>query len=55
MRTEENSREIAREPIDNTVFFAGEAFHQKHFATIHGAIETGFEVTAKILAHQSRS
>lgn len=35
------SRSIYQEPIDDLVFFAGEASHPTEAMTIHGAYETG--------------
>ena len=37
-----NAREVLAEPINNKVFFAGEATHQNgHNSTVQGALETG--------------
>lgn len=37
-----------REPIDNKIYFAGEAFHSIYYQTLHGAVESGEDV-AKLL------
>ncbi len=45
------AREILAEPIDQTLFFAGEATaFDSNPATVHGAIESGQRVAAEILA-----
>lgn len=41
-------RDIMREPIDNKIYFAGEAFHSIYYQTLHGAVESGEDV-AKLL------
>ena len=42
-------RNTIRDPIDNKLFFAGEAYARHgHIATIHGAIETAYETVEKI-------
>lgn len=33
----------------NVLFFAGEATHNTHFSTVHGAIETGFRAANEIM------
>jgi monoamine oxidase len=35
-----NARTTAALPINNKLYFAGEAMHEGHFATVHGAMET---------------
>ena len=46
---EGNARDIIREPVENKLFFAGEAYARDgHIATIHGAIETSLESVRKI-------
>jgi lysine-specific histone demethylase 1B len=45
-----NAREIAGKPIDNKLFFAGEAFNTNgHHQTVHGAVETGYKAVIDIL------
>lgn len=34
----------------NVIFFAGEATHSTSFATVHGAIETGFRAAEEIMS-----
>ncbi len=43
-----SDRKILAEPIDNRLFFAGEATSQQHPATVHGAFFSGVEVAKKI-------
>jgi monoamine oxidase len=49
----EAQRKLAR-PLDNTLFFAGEATSVGHIGTVHGAIESGHRVAKEILASLSR-
>lgn len=48
-----------REPLTNengkmTVLFAGEATHDKHYSTLHGAVESGYAAADMIIdAHKS--
>ncbi len=42
-------RHILAEPVDNRLFFAGEASHPHFYATVHGAYETGVCAANKIL------
>ncbi len=42
-------REILAEPIDDVLFFAGEATHTEKSSTVHGAIETGIRVAEEIM------
>ncbi|MFM9985752.1 MAG: flavin monoamine oxidase family protein, partial [Flavobacteriales bacterium] len=45
-----NAREVIAQPINNKVFFAGEATHNGgHHATVHGAMETGLRAVNEIL------
>jgi monoamine oxidase len=37
-------------PVDNTLFFAGEATSVGHIGTVHGAIESGQRAAREILA-----
>ncbi len=47
---EGNAREVLAAPLDNKLYFAGEATHTKgHFASIHGAMETGLRAVKEIL------
>lgn len=34
----------------NVIYFAGEATHSTSFATVHGAIETGFRAAEEIMS-----
>ncbi len=44
------ARELLAAPLDGRVFFAGEATHTAgHFATVHGAIETGLRAVDEIV------
>lgn len=49
----EAQRVLAR-PVDDTVFFAGEATSVGHIGTVHGAIETGQQAAKEILDVLSR-
>lgn len=43
-------RQKLAEPINNTLFFAGEATHtQGHSATLHGAVETGYNAVKALI------
>lgn len=45
-----NARNIAAEPVDNKLFFAGEAMNVNgHHQTVHGAVETGYREVVNIL------
>ncbi len=44
----EAQNELAR-PVDDTLFFAGEAMSVGHIGTVHGAIETGWRAAKQIL------
>ena len=45
-----NSRSLAAEPVDNKLFFAGEAMNLNgHHQTVHGAFETGYNQVVNIL------
>ncbi len=45
-----NAREIAAQPVDNTLFFAGEAMNLNgHHQTVHGAMETAYREVINIL------
>ncbi len=43
-------RKMLAAPLDNSVFFAGEATHPAHFGTVHGAYLSGLVAARKILA-----
>ncbi|MFN8671475.1 MAG: FAD-dependent oxidoreductase [Candidatus Sericytochromatia bacterium] len=36
-------------PVDNTIFFAGEACHSTHMSTVHGAYISGIDVSKKLI------
>ena len=42
--------ETLAKPIENRIFFAGEATSPVHYATVHGAIESGYRAADEILA-----
>ncbi|MBU6325799.1 MAG: FAD-dependent oxidoreductase, partial [Bacteroidetes bacterium] len=43
-------RKALAEPMDNRLFFAGEATHYEgHSATVHGALETAFRAVKELL------
>ncbi len=45
-----DARKIIARPLNNKVFFAGEATHtQGHASTVHGAVETGLRAVNEIL------
>lgn len=44
-----NARNTAAQPIGSKLYFAGEAMHEGHFATVHGAMETAQKVVDTIL------
>ncbi|MBL7891496.1 MAG: FAD-dependent oxidoreductase [Bacteroidia bacterium] len=44
-----NARSTAALPVDNKLYFAGEAMHEGHFATVHGAMETAQTTVDAIL------
>jgi polyamine oxidase len=43
-------RRLLAEPLDDTVFFAGEATHPGWYATVHGAWESGVRAAHQVLA-----
>ncbi|WP_174284856.1 NAD(P)/FAD-dependent oxidoreductase [Sphingomonas bacterium] len=45
-----HQRQVLAEPVDDRIFFAGEACHPTDFSTAHGAYETGIAAAAAILA-----
>ena len=46
----DNARQIAAEPIDNKVFFAGEAMNiNGHHQTVHGAVESAYKVVLDLI------
>ncbi len=46
---EDGADRLAR-PIEDTLYIAGEATHQAHAGTVHGAIETGERAALQILS-----
>ncbi len=47
----ETARLNLAEPVDNKVFFAGEASHYNgHHGSVHGALETAYREVLKMLA-----
>lgn len=45
-----NSRTIAAQPVDDKLFFAGEAMNTNgHHQTVHGAVETGYNAVISLL------
>ena len=45
-----HQRQALGEPVDDRIFFAGEACHASDFSTAHGAYETGMAAAAAILS-----
>jgi lysine-specific histone demethylase 1B len=46
----DNARQIAAEPIDNKVFFAGEAMNiNGHHQTVHGAVESAYKAVLDLI------
>ncbi len=45
-----HQRQVLAEPVDDRIFFAGEACHPTDFSTAHGAYETGIAAAGAILA-----
>src|SRR5262249_40394988 len=51
-----SAREALAHPVEDTLFFAGEATHTGGFSgTVHGAIATGRRAARDVLASLSRS
>ncbi len=47
---ENDSREIAKKPINNKIFFGGETFARIwHIGSIHGAVESGIDAAEELL------
>lgn len=46
---QENTVNTIKEPIDNKIYFAGEALSIDNQATVHGACESGYEAVKRIL------
>jgi monoamine oxidase len=44
-------QELAR-PVQDTIFFAGEATSVGHIGTVHGAIESGQRAAKEVLANR---
>ena len=42
--------EALAKPVQNRIFFAGEATNAKHYATVHGAMESGYRAADEIMA-----
>ena len=42
-------RDLLREPVGDRLFFAGEASHKNHPATVHGAYRSGRDAAKRIL------
>jgi len=49
-----HQRSVLAEPVDDRIFFAGEACHSTDFSTAHGAYATGIAAAERILALQRR-
>ena len=50
-----NAREVAAEPINNQLFFAGEAMNTNgHHQTVHGAVESGYKAVIDLLNSVSK-
>ena len=51
LKIESGKRDLMalRKPIENKVFFAGEADNRNHFGTVHGAWDSGKTVAATIV------
>ena len=47
---ETNVRERLRQPVENTLFFAGEATSAMHPGSVHGAMESGIRSAEEIIA-----
>ena len=47
--SESSLQDTIREPLDSKVYFAGESLHANASATVHGAGQSGMEVTRTIL------
>jgi polyamine oxidase len=45
---EPKDRRILATPVDNRLFFAGEATHPRYFATVHGAYEAGVRAAREV-------
>jgi monoamine oxidase len=48
------AQQALAEPLDSTLFFAGEATSVGHIGTVHGAVESGQRVAKEILGMRSR-
>ena len=45
-----NAREIAAQPVNKKIYFAGEAMNiNGHHQTVHGAVETGYREVINML------
>ena len=45
----EGLNDALSEPIDEVLFFAGEATHPRKFATVHGALESGLRAAEEVI------
>ncbi|KAF0975855.1 hypothetical protein FDP41_005182 [Naegleria fowleri] len=50
----ENCREVLAEPIENRIFFAGEAYADYSPASLHGSLETGQKAAQSIMSKHSK-
>lgn len=54
MKFVDNCREVLAEPIENRIFFAGEAYADYSPASLHGSLETGQKVAETIILRPSK-
>jgi len=47
--------EALRNPVENTIYFAGEALAGGHMGTVHGAIESGIRAAECVAAESQLS
>ena len=48
------ARKVLAEPIDEKLYFAGEATSTKSYATVHGAYQSGIDVAKELIASRAR-
>jgi monoamine oxidase len=48
-------RAVLAEPIDERIFFAGEACSKHHFSTVHGAYKSGLDAAKALLKAKRRT
>lgn len=48
-KVEDDCFDLLAEPVNNRLFFAGEATHREFYATVHGAYETGIRAADEAL------